>query len=293
MPKIPTNGPARRLKRLQRWQRTRGYYNRPIEFSALVETIRDEGRAYRKEEQREDRGKRFREWVTIVLITLTFAAVCYQVYEMIKVYEPIREQAEAAKLAADASKRAADAATKQSEIATRQADTAAKQADSSDKAMLQAQRAWIGPRDARLETKPIAGQKNKFTVEYQNTGREPALSFVFDATPLIFSSADEANGALGSKMLNYVQKCIAMPVRVLAGVVFPTSGFTVSQLTIPIDETLIDEGVATGTKAILVQGCFAYQTGNAIRHSAFCYFYKADKSDIAHLNVCLSGNYAD
>jgi hypothetical protein len=66
----------------------------------LIKTIESEGRAYRKEEQDEDRGKKRREWVTIALIALTFIAVCYQVYEMIKVYEPIREQAEASKIAA-------------------------------------------------------------------------------------------------------------------------------------------------------------------------------------------------
>jgi hypothetical protein len=276
-----TENPAQRPKVTQRWKRRQPYRGSPIELSALIDAIKDEGRAYRKEEQREDRGKRFREWVTIGLITLT------------KVYEPIREQAEAAKVAADSTKRAADAATKQSEIATKQAEIAAKQADSSERAMLQAQRAWIGPIDARLETKPVAGQKNKFVVEYQNTGKEPALSFIFDAALLFFTSAEEADGTLNKKMAEYLQKCGNTPARGLAGAVFPTSGFSVSQLSIPIDETLIDEGVVTGTKAILVQGCFVYQTGNITRHSAFCYFYKTDKTDTAHLNVCLSGNYAD
>jgi hypothetical protein len=66
------------------------------DFAALIDAITAEGRAYRKEEQREDRGKKFREWITIVLIALTFGAVSLQVHEMIKVYEPIREQAKAA-----------------------------------------------------------------------------------------------------------------------------------------------------------------------------------------------------
>ena len=62
------------------------------DFAALIHTMQREGRAYRREEQREDRGKNIREWTTIVLITLTFIAICYQVHEMIKVYEPIKEQ---------------------------------------------------------------------------------------------------------------------------------------------------------------------------------------------------------
>jgi uncharacterized protein YecT (DUF1311 family) len=264
------------------------------DFKALIHTIRGEGRAYRKEEQREDRGKRFREWITIILIALTLGAVSYQVYEMIKVYEPVKEQAEAAQIAADATKRAADAATRQSEIASRQADIATKQADNSDKAMMQAQRAWIGPRDARLESKPVAGQKNKFVVEYQNTGKEPALDFVFDAATLVSTDAEETDGRTGKKMTDYLLKCVNTPARALAGVVFPTSGFAASQLSVDINEKMIDDDVAAGTnKALIVQGCFAYQTGNIVRHSAFCFFYRANRSDSAHLNVCLSGNYAD
>lgn len=256
------------------------------DFAALIDTLRQEGRALRREEQREDRGKKFREWVTIGVIALTLIAVCYQVYEMIKVYEPIKEQADAAKLAADSTKRAADAATKQSEIAS-------KQAESSDKAMLQAQRAWIGPRDAKLEAKPVAGQKNKATIEYQNTGKEPALSFVFDAGPTIATAADETDGSLGRTMTEYLWKCIGMPPRVLAGVVFPTTGFSSPQLTIQLNENLIDADVEAGKKSLLIQGCFAYQTGNITHHSAFCYFYNANRTDFSHLNVCLSGNHAD
>lgn len=264
------------------------------DFRALIHTIRREGRAYRREEQREDSGKRFREWITIALITLTLAAVSYQVYEMIKVYEPIKGQAEAARIAADATKRAADAATRQSEIASKQADIATKQADNSDKAMVQAQRAWIGPRDAKLENKPVAGQRNKIVVEYQNTGKEPALSFVFDATALVIADVEEMDGTSVRKMNDYLLKCVKTPVRSFAGVVFPTSGFAVSQASIELNEKLIDDDVATGTgKSLIVQGCFAYQTGNVTHHSAFCFFYRANISDIAHLNVCLSGNYAD
>jgi hypothetical protein len=130
-------------------------------------------------------------------------------------------------------------------------------------------------------------------VEYQNTGREPALSFVFHAAPLVASLSEDAEGKLAGKMTDYLQKCISTPARALAGVVFPTSGFSASQLSSEVDGKLIDEGVVAGEKILVVQGCFAYQTGNITRHSAFCFFYRADQTDIAHLNVCLSGNYAD
>src|ERR1700733_3664805 len=96
------------------------------DFATLVDTIKSEGRAYRKEEQREDSGKRLREWITIGVIGLTFIAICYQVREMIKVYEPIRDQAIATDESAKATTVAAEAATEQSKIATRQVENSEK-----------------------------------------------------------------------------------------------------------------------------------------------------------------------
>jgi len=65
------------------------------DFSALIETVKAEGAANRREEQREDRGKKWREIITIMLLASTLTAVCWQVYEMMKVYEPIETQAKA------------------------------------------------------------------------------------------------------------------------------------------------------------------------------------------------------
>jgi hypothetical protein len=65
------------------------------DFEALIETIREEGRANRALERREDRTKVFREWLTITLVAFTLLAIVWQVREMIRVYEPIKEQADA------------------------------------------------------------------------------------------------------------------------------------------------------------------------------------------------------
>lgn len=59
------------------------------DFAVLIDTIKSEGVAYHKEEQREHREEKLREWVTVGLILVTFVAVCWQVHEMIKVNEPI------------------------------------------------------------------------------------------------------------------------------------------------------------------------------------------------------------
>lgn len=63
------------------------------DITALIHAVQAEGRANRREEVREDRGKKCREWITILLIGATLYAVWRQVGEMIKVYDPIAEQA--------------------------------------------------------------------------------------------------------------------------------------------------------------------------------------------------------
>lgn len=81
-------------------QRERAEQNNPHrpspDFSALIHTIRAEGRAARAEERREDNAKIVRDWLTIVLLALTFGAIVKQVIEMVKVYDPISEQARVA-----------------------------------------------------------------------------------------------------------------------------------------------------------------------------------------------------
>lgn len=256
------------------------------DFAALIHTIEKEGIAYRKEEQREDRGKKLREWVTIGLIALTFGAVCWQVHEMIKVYEPIREQAEAAE-------KSASAAAAQATAAKTQADAMTKQTETSARAIVAADRAWVGPEGAHLESKPAVGQKNKIIVQYQNTGKEPAIGFVYAAFPFVVTVQEDASGKAANTMFENMQKCINTPPALLAGVVFPTSGFTSGNLFTPIDGALIDQDVVDSKKFLILQGCFAYQTDNVVHHSAFCFFYKVDQTDIGNLNICRSGNYAD
>jgi hypothetical protein len=69
----------------------------PADLTALIHTIKAEGRANRAEEEREDDASKRREWLTISLLALTVFVIGWQVNEMIKVYGPIKEQAAAMK----------------------------------------------------------------------------------------------------------------------------------------------------------------------------------------------------
>src|SRR5882672_5599339 len=85
--------------------------------AAVVRAIATEGHETRVEAARQDRGKALREWITvfllglaIVLLALLMVGLYWQVREMIAVYGPIRDQAEAAKKSAEAATRLSEAA---------------------------------------------------------------------------------------------------------------------------------------------------------------------------------------
>ncbi len=60
------------------------------DFAALIYAINSQARANRTEERREDDGKIVRESLTIMLLCATLLALSWQVYEMIRVYDPIK-----------------------------------------------------------------------------------------------------------------------------------------------------------------------------------------------------------
>src|ERR1035438_7228730 len=76
------------------------YYQEGAErtVAALINAIHAEGRANRKEEKREDRGKKFIDGITLVVLictlvalVLTYFAIRKQVDEMKRVYDPIEK----------------------------------------------------------------------------------------------------------------------------------------------------------------------------------------------------------
>jgi hypothetical protein len=73
----------------------------------------------------------------------------------------------------EANKSLAEAAGKQAQAAIDSAKTAQEN-------MVASQRAWVGPRNAKSVPGPELGKKLNIIIEYQNTGREPALETIFD-----------------------------------------------------------------------------------------------------------------
>ena len=114
---------------------------------------------------------------------------------MIKVYDPIKEQADASKKAADATTKAADAATKQSE--------------NSDEALIVSSRAWVGPIDAKIVGTVELEKPVKAAISIRNTGRQPAKNFRW--IPEHFIAIGEEDRVVGQKVDSSMKICIGNP----------------------------------------------------------------------------------
>lgn len=163
-----------------------------------------------------------------------------------------------------------------------------------EKTLELSERAWVGPRDAKFAGSLSANNAAEISIEYQNTGREPALSFIYDTRIVVGTPQDFDNGKLGREIAADVVRCRALDDRENIGsMVFPTTGFSSYTLNVAVAKEFIDDAVLKGDKILFLQGCFVYLTFETPRHTAFCYYFKGGQTKPEHLNICPGGMGAD
>jgi hypothetical protein len=177
------------------------------------------------------------------------------------------------------------------EAAGKQAQAAIDSAQTAQASMVASQRAWVGPRNAKSDIAPEIGKDLKIVVEYQNTGREPALETIFDAEA--FAAPDSAES--GVRINDFIAQCKIKWKPTQKGVVFPAGPTSSSyELTAPMDANSIDQDVIDGNKVIFIDGCFNYKSAGGIHRTSFCYYFSsAKKTKPANWNICGVGNDAD
>lgn len=263
------------------------------DFSALIDAISREARANRDEERREDRGKRFREYLTLFFVVLTAGGILYQAYIFSGQLDEMKGASVQTNKIVGANAALAEAAAKQANAADKQANALSEAAKVSRENMIAAERAWVGPRNAKIDGNIEVGKPFEIVVEYANSGREPALDFIYTLDAFPEPAEDETNGVALAKLRAYLKGCQTIQTLSSGQVVFPSTGFSSYNLTTPISAEIADQPLVNGDTTLIVQGCFLYKSFNIIRHSYFCYFYKAKKTKPANLNICMAGHYAD
>jgi hypothetical protein len=251
------------------------------DFAALINTIAAQGHANREEERREDRGKEFREFTTIILLAATVVGIFRQIDEMQRVYRPISDQAAATAEQAQASKRAVVGSQEQ---------------------IVAEQRAWIGSPNASLVGHTV-GQSIKVDFNYVNYGRSPA-GIAMNIAGHLFEKGDwySPYGYGVRALLAIKDFCMGGDDFFANSVAFPVTGagiytghYGISDSNIPDQQTLTyDQSVDKGDRVFVLTGCALYKAGLATKHTSFCYYYKGDQNeDPNRLYICPVGNAAD
>lgn len=264
------------------------------DFSALIDTIRQEAKANRDEESREDRGKRFREYLTLMLVFITAAAVIYQAFIFSGQLDEMKSSGEQTGQLIENNAKLAGAAGKQAEAAEKQAVAMSEYAKVTRDSLIAAQRAWVGPRNIKSSRAPVLDEPLDIILEYQNTGRDPATETI-KATD-IFTGTDEEDrsGIVPDRINNFISECKIMWKPQAANVVYPSTGLgTPYTLSVNLKGSLIDADVVAGTKNIWAAGCFVYKTFNTIHRSWFCYYFKNGIVKPESWAICEIGNGAD
>jgi len=184
----------------------------------------------------------------------------------------------------EANKKLAEASGKQAQAAIDSAKTAQEN-------MVASQRAWVGPRNAKSDIAPEIGKNLNIVVEYQNTGREPALETISDAEA--FAAPDSPESM--TRINDFIAQCKIQWIPTQKGVVFPAGPTSSSyELTKPLDTSFIDQDIIDGTKFIFIDGCFNYKSAGGIHRTSFCYYFSnAKKTKPTNWNICGIGNDAD
>jgi hypothetical protein len=254
-------------------------------------------RSAKKQETPQDRASRRTANATVAIAFLTVAVVIVgglqyfifkaQLQVMADQLTEMRGTGEQTDQLIETNRQLAEAGGKQAQAAADSAKTAQDN-------MVASQRAWVGPRNAKSATGPELEKPLDIVIEYQNTGREPALETVVDSDVFVATSEEDNSGLVSKKVDDFISRCKIKWMPTQKGVVFP-SGNTGSayELTKTLDAEDIDQDVLDGAKSIIIDGCFVYKSAGGIHRSSFCYFFTAKKTKPTNWRICAVGNDAD
>lgn len=255
-------------------------------IAAEIKTLSDAQNTQTEQQSSDDKKDRAINIATLVLVLLT-------VIFTFLTWRTLSGQLVEMKSAGEQTQKLIDANAKLVEASMQQAVAATENAKIARENFVASERAWVGPRNAKINNAPVLDQDLKIIVEYGNTGREPAVETVYDTD--IFTAGDsDAQEAL-NRINGFIADCKIMWKPDRASVVYPSVGLSAANytLTATMEKSKIDADVISGEKIIFLSGCFSYKTTESIHRSWFCYFFKAGKTDLNNWNICATGNGAD
>jgi hypothetical protein len=147
-------------------------------------------------------------------------------------------------------------------------------------ATIEANRAWVAPRSAYLRRVFALNDHPVFRVTYDNIGKQPALNTetwwrvnIVDAD-LLVRSLKEPN--LAESAFGRNPACDGRTSRKGGEIIWPSQKpetYSNSYVENPNDPIITQE-VMDRRAAVVVQGCFLYETFNEVHKSAYCFWFR-------------------
>ncbi len=159
------------------------------------------------------------------------------------------------------------------------------------------QRAWLAPTNALFDRPVKSGEQVSIGIVYDNVGREPALNVTHGEevhwvnSPKVSNVSPEfwANQLLGANAT------CDHPTESDRIVAYPSSHSSYRTHVLIKSDSFADE-LLWREKTLYIQGCIAYETVGAERHSAYCIYFEPDAAkppEQWQFRFCADGNFAD
>lgn len=263
--------------------------NAAAKIATAINALSDAQIAQTKSEDRNEQKDRAISVATLFLVLLT---VVFTYLTWVTLSGQLKEM----KSAGEQTKQIIEANGKLAEAASKQADAAAENAKTAHDSYVASQRAWVGPTNAKIDGDIAVGKPLSIVINYLNTGREPAINFVYTGDAFTSTPNEDSSGTTFAKINADFAGCRKAQLTGGGSVIFPSAGgLTPSgqSLTITKPDSFVEQNVIDGINTVVADGCFLYKSIGIVRHSYFCYFYNAKQTKAAALNICQNGNGAD
>jgi len=138
----------------------------------------------------------------------------------------------------------------------------------------QGQRAWVGPNQADFIAQLTVNTEAALAIQYQNTGRVPALSVSATGDTMLFTLDESRSGKLQEDVHKSLERCLARKLSKEDSAVYPATGFNNYRMYVNIDKDIIDWDVIYGKKILVLEGCFVYETFQKFTEARSAIFIK-------------------
>lgn len=235
-------------------QRARQHHVDNVQIVTALNALTSEEATTSEKQDSYERGKRAREIAMIIVVAIAAAVAIGQ---LILIQLQV------------------DSAIQQTQLGIISAKIAKQAADDANMATVEANRAWIAPRGLYIDYEHSSKRNIALLVEYENTGKEPALNLTFNQYIDDFAGGAPASNNQSAPAIKPNKTCIA-PIKGHPPSFPIRQGGNEGMMLAMNSAGFLGNfpAMLAGDRTLYFEGCFSYVTFFTTHRSAFCYYLK-------------------